>query len=212
MEIPASDFSLSDADRFSLCDHSELTFPLASDGATTLRQPPLPARVYRPRSRTALVVPAFTSTSQPTTAFLRSPVGDFAEDEGLRQLYTAKPVNPAELSQLLQDHLDSENSSTITRADYDTEMASNNAFPPLDTSVGGGGRNLASPTPSHTGGAVNGNGVGASANYMATLPVGHQQDLNYLYAQIQELGGILRSNRDKVNVVTRTAEEVAVGV
>lgn len=58
---------------------------------------------------------------------------------------------------------------------------------------------------------MNGNGVGASASYMAPLPVGHQQDLNYLYTQIQELSAILRSNREKVNVITRAAEEVAVG-
>lgn len=88
-------------------------------------------------------------------------------------------------------------------------MASLNAFPSLDTSMGGGNRTTTSPTTSHTG-SVNGNGVGASAGYVAPLPVGHQQDLNYLYSQIQELGSILRSNREKVNVITRTAEEVAV--
>ncbi|KIV84108.1 hypothetical protein PV11_06081 [Exophiala sideris] len=88
------------------------------------------------------------------------------------------------------------------------EMANNNAFPPLDTSMNNAPRNAASPTTPHPGSAVNGNGAGP-ANYMATLPVGHQQDLNFLYAQIQELGGILRSNREKVNVITQTAEEVA---
>ncbi|KIX05558.1 uncharacterized protein Z518_06430 [Rhinocladiella mackenziei CBS 650.93] len=87
-------------------------------------------------------------------------------------------------------------------------MATGNAFPSLEPSVAGGNRTVASPTTSHSG-PVNGNGVGASANYVAPLPVGHQQDLNYLFAQIQELGGILRSNREKVNDITRTAEEVA---
>ncbi|EXJ83073.1 hypothetical protein A1O1_06691 [Capronia coronata CBS 617.96] len=85
----------------------------------------------------------------------------------------------------------------------------NNAFPPLDTSMGGN-RASASPTTMQPGGSVNGNnGVGAAASFMAPLPVGHQQDLNYLYAQVQELGGILKSNREKVNFITRAAEEVA---
>jgi hypothetical protein len=95
--------------------------------------------------------------------------------------------------------------------DDDHIMAGNNAFPALDTSMNAGNRNSASPTTAHPGSSVNGNGVGASANYMATLPVGHQQDLNYLYGQIQELAAILRSNREKVNVITRAAEEVGVG-
>lgn len=56
---------------------------------------------------------------------------------------------------------------------------------------------------------MNGNGL-ANASYMPPLPAGHQQDLNYLYSQIQELSGILKSNREKVNVITKTAEEVAV--
>ncbi|KAK5305141.1 hypothetical protein LTR99_004207 [Exophiala xenobiotica] len=84
----------------------------------------------------------------------------------------------------------------------------NNAFPPLDTSMTGPNRNATSPTISHPGSAANGNGAGP-ANYMATLPVGHQQDLNFLYNQIQELGALLRNNREQVDSVTRTAEEVA---
>lgn len=95
--------------------------------------------------------------------------------------------------------------------------SSSSAFPPLDTNnmgVGGQGRNNASPiTSGHPGSgsaSANGNGAGSVSNYMATLPVGHQQDLNYLYNQIQELGSILRSNREQVNTITRTAEEVAV--
>lgn len=89
-------------------------------------------------------------------------------------------------------------------------MAGNSAFPTLDTQMGAANRAGTSPTASAVGGALNGNGAGAATNYMAPLPVGHQQDLNFLYAQIQELGSILRSNREKVNVITRTAEEVAV--
>ncbi len=87
----------------------------------------------------------------------------------------------------------------------------NNAFPALDTSMAGPNRTTTSPTTSHPGSAANGNGAGP-ANYMATLPVGHQQDLNFLYNQIQELGTLLRSNREQVNSVTRTAEEVAVSL
>jgi hypothetical protein len=80
----------------------------------------------------------------------------------------------------------------------------NNLFPSLEV------RQAPSPTSSHAGGAqMNGNGL-ANASYMPPLPAGHQQDLNYLYSQIQELSGILKSNREKVNVITKTAEEVAV--
>lgn len=81
-----------------------------------------------------------------------------------------------------------------------------NAFPPLDNSVNSGGR---SPT-SGPGPQVNGNGGNYSNSYIPPLPVGHQQDLNFLYQQIQELSGILQSNREKVNDVTKSAEEVAV--
>jgi hypothetical protein len=81
---------------------------------------------------------------------------------------------------------------------------SNNLFPSLEV------RQAPSPTSSHAGGAqMNGNGL-ANASYMPPLPAGHQQDLNYLYSQIQELSGILKSNREKVSVITKTAEEVAV--
>ena len=85
--------------------------------------------------------------------------------------------------------------------------ANSNTFSALDGPINSG-RQGASPTSSH-GGQVNGNGM-SNANYMAPLPVGHQQDLNFLYSQLQELGTILRSNREKVNVITKTAEEVAV--
>ncbi|KAK6369364.1 uncharacterized protein PV06_08564 [Exophiala oligosperma] len=98
-----------------------------------------------------------------------------------------------------------------------TNNTTSNAFPPLDTTnMGGAGgqvrnNNMSPTTSGHAGSsAANGNGAGgAASNYMATLPVGHQQDLNYLYNQIQELGAILRSNREQVNTITRTAEEVA---
>jgi hypothetical protein len=45
---------------------------------------------------------------------------------------------------------------------------------------------------------------------MAPLPMGHQQDLNFLYRQMQELGDILKNNREKVNGITKAAEEVMV--
>jgi hypothetical protein len=89
-------------------------------------------------------------------------------------------------------------------------MASNNAFPPLDTSAGSANRGIPPSPTSSSNNSMNGNGTGPSANYVAPLPVGHQQDLNFLYTQIQELGDLLRSNREKVNTITKTAEEVAV--
>lgn len=92
-------------------------------------------------------------------------------------------------------------------------MAGNNAFPQLDTQMGTANSNRggASPTVSITGsGSMNGNGAGPAASYMAPLPVGHQQDLNFLYAQIQELSSVLRENSEKVNVIRRAAVEVAV--
>lgn len=86
------------------------------------------------------------------------------------------------------------------------EMANNNAFPALDNTMNSPSRSsTSSPAPQ-----VNGNGGSYSNNYIPPLPVGHQQDLNFLYQQIQELSGLLQSNREKVNDVTRSAEEVAV--
>ncbi len=78
----------------------------------------------------------------------------------------------------------------------------NNHFPSFESN---GGRQAASPTAS----TMNGNGVNGSVNYMAPLPVGHQQDINFLYSQIQQLTSILASNREKVGQITRTAEDVA---
>jgi hypothetical protein len=79
----------------------------------------------------------------------------------------------------------------------------NNHFPSFESN---GARQTASPSASTS----NGNGVNGSVNnYMAPLPVGHQQDINFLYSQIQQLTSILASNREKVSQITRTAEEVA---
>jgi hypothetical protein len=70
-------------------------------------------------------------------------------------------------------------------------------------------RQAPSPTSSLASGQNNMNG-NMSSSIMAPLPMGHQQDLNFLYRQMQELGEILKSNRDKVNGITRAAEEVMV--
>jgi len=84
-------------------------------------------------------------------------------------------------------------------------MANNaNSFPSVESPMNN--RVAASPVGSQANGAAMNN----PANYMAPLPVGHQHDLNYLYAQIQELSGILKDNRERVNDITKTAEEVAV--
>lgn len=77
----------------------------------------------------------------------------------------------------------------------------NNHFQSFESN---GGRQ-ASPTVS----TMNGNGANGTVNYMAPLPVGHQQDINFLYTQIQQLTSILAQNREKVGQITRTAEEVA---
>ena len=70
-------------------------------------------------------------------------------------------------------------------------------------------RQAPSPTSSLVSGQTSMIG-GMSSNVMAPLPMGHQQDLNFLYRQMQELGEILKSNRDKVNGITKAAEEVMV--
>jgi len=89
--------------------------------------------------------------------------------------------------------------------DADMAANSNNAFPPLDNSM-----NPPRSPASGPGSQVNGNGASYANKYIPPLPVGHQQDLTFLYQQIQELSGILQSNRERVNDVTKSAEEVAV--
>lgn len=86
--------------------------------------------------------------------------------------------------------------------------SNSNAFPPLENSMNSPSR---SPTSSPAS-QVNGNGGAHASSYMPPLPVGHQQDLAFLYQQIQELSSILQSNRERVNDVTRSAEEVAVNM
>ena len=88
------------------------------------------------------------------------------------------------------------------------EMANNAAtYSPVENS-GPVNRAPASPA-SSSAGQVNGNGVG-SASYMTPPQVGHQQDLIYLYGQIQELSGLLKENRDKVTTLTEQARRIAV--
>lgn len=72
--------------------------------------------------------------------------------------------------------------------------------------------NLGSASPSSAGGAPppsNGNSAG---NYTSPLPAGHQQDLNYLYNQIQELSALLKANREKTAELAKVAQEVQVRV
>lgn len=87
-----------------------------------------------------------------------------------------------------------------------TNTSNSNMFPGLETRQA-----PSSPASSHAGGQMNGNGI-AAAGYMPPLPAGHQQDLNYLHNQMQELSAILKNNRERVNGITRTAEEVAVSI
>lgn len=89
--------------------------------------------------------------------------------------------------------------------DADMAANNNNAFPPLDNSL-----NSPRSPASGPGSQVNGNGANYANKYIPPLPVGHQQDLTFLYQQIQELSGILQNNRERVNDVTKSAEEVAV--
>jgi len=93
----------------------------------------------------------------------------------------------------------------------EADMAANNtnAFPPLENSLNSPRSPAAGPG-SQVNGNGNANGPGYASSYIPPLPVGHQQDLTFLYQQIQELSGILQSNRDRVNDVTKSAEEVAV--
>jgi hypothetical protein len=69
-----------------------------------------------------------------------------------------------------------------------------------NSSVPGGGG-------SYTNGsaAAMNNGAGA-ASYASPLPAGHQQDLNYLYEQIQELSKMLQANRVRTAELSRVAE------
>ncbi|OAP55297.1 hypothetical protein AYL99_10270 [Fonsecaea erecta] len=190
------------------------------------------------RRSTQLSAPA--TPSGYTTAFLRSPAASRRptrsqegeeDDEFLRQFSHAQLVDPNELSQVLQDHLNSQ-ASVVEEEEPELDpvtiyvnirgfspygdMASPNAFPSLDTNLPSASNraSAASPTgPSSMNGSngMNGPGSGAAAaaGYLPPLPVGHQQDLNHLFNQIQELGALLRSNREKVNSITRNAEEVA---
>jgi len=89
--------------------------------------------------------------------------------------------------------------------DADMAANNNNAFPSLDNSL-----NSPRSSASGPGSQVNGNGANYASKYIPPLPVGHQQDLTFLYQQIQELSGILQNNRERVNDVTKSAEEVAV--
>jgi hypothetical protein len=85
----------------------------------------------------------------------------------------------------------------------------NNILPSLEIPVSGPSRTSPSPTSAAASTQANG---GTAANYASPLPAGHQQDLNYLYSQIQELSAILKANREKTAVLTKAAEEIAVSL
>jgi hypothetical protein len=81
------------------------------------------------------------------------------------------------------------------------------SLPALEIPMSGGNRASPSPTSSVAGAQQNGT---AAAAYAAPLPAGHQQDLQYLYSQIQELSAILKSNREKTATLSKAAEEIGV--
>lgn len=68
----------------------------------------------------------------------------------------------------------------------------------------------ASPASSMPGSYTNANGAVNGTNYSSPLPAGHQQDLNYLYEQIQELSSLLKINRARTAELTKRAEQAEV--
>lgn len=68
----------------------------------------------------------------------------------------------------------------------------------------------ASPASSVAGSYTNANGAVNGVNYTSPLPAGHQQDLNYLYEQIQELSNLLKLNRARTAELTKRAEQAEV--
>jgi hypothetical protein len=83
----------------------------------------------------------------------------------------------------------------------------NSSISSLDLPVRG-----ASPASSISGAYGGANGASNGANYASPLPAGHQQDLNYLYEQIQELSGLLKANRARTAELTKRAEQAEVGL
>jgi hypothetical protein len=81
----------------------------------------------------------------------------------------------------------------------------NSSISSLDLPVRG-----ASPASSISGSYANTNGGANGANYSSPLPAGHQQDLNYLYEQIQELSNLLKINRARTAELTKRAEQAEV--
>lgn len=158
--------------------------------------------------------PMMTDAVRPRTISLRRPALKKPKSPGSRELLYVRPALPLskdvwttpETTQTVQIGKLSDRPLPPIPIDNDSMAVNNsNAFPPLDNSMG------ANRAPASNASAqVNGNGNGYVNNYMPPLPVGHQQDLTFLYQQIQELSGILQSNRDRVDDVTRSAEEIAV--
>lgn len=81
------------------------------------------------------------------------------------------------------------------------------SLPALEIPISG--TNRTSPSPTSSVASAQPNGANAT-NYASPLPAGHQQDLNYLYSQIQELSAILKSNREKTATLSKAAEEIGV--
>ena len=97
--------------------------------------------------------------------------------------------------------------STLKEEDDEAVYMAGNSLPALDIPMSGPNRSSPSPTNSVASAQAN---SGNAANYASPLPAGHQQDLNYLYSQIQELSAVLKSNREKTAVLTKAAEEIGV--
>ncbi|ETN43479.1 uncharacterized protein HMPREF1541_02638 [Cyphellophora europaea CBS 101466] len=86
-----------------------------------------------------------------------------------------------------------------------TVNMANSSVASLDLPIRG-----ASSASSGAGSYTGTNGASNNPTYASPLPAGHQQDLNYLYEQIQELSNLLRANRARTAELTRRAEQAEV--
>lgn len=97
--------------------------------------------------------------------------------------------------------------STLSENEDSWELMSmaNSSVSSLDLPIRG-----ASPASSVPGSYTNANGAVNGTSYSSPLPAGHQQDLNYLYEQIQELSNVLKINRARTAELTKRAEQAEV--
>lgn len=86
----------------------------------------------------------------------------------------------------------------------------NSSVSSADLPSAGNNRPAASPSSSIAGAYAGANGANNGANYASPLPAGHQQDLHYLYEQIQELSSLLKTNRERTAELTKLAEQAEV--